>query len=91
MGPRGNRRRPMAQMIVRNIDEETAARFKAKAKAAGKSAEQRLRELVEDEARQNIEDVLNDLDAIRETTRGKPVVDPVASIRKDRDTGYGRL
>jgi plasmid stability protein len=81
----------MAQMIVRNIDDETAARFKARAKAAGKSAEQLLRELVEEEACRNIEGILNDLDAIRETTKGKPVVDPVASIREDRDSGYGRL
>jgi len=81
----------MAQMIVRNIDEDVAARFKAKARAAGKSAEQLLRELVEKEAQANVEEILRDLDAIRETTKGKPVVDPVKSIREDRDTGYGRL
>ena len=33
----------------------------------------------------------SDLDAVRETTRGRPVVDPVESIRQDRDSGYGRL
>ena len=81
----------MAQMIVRNIDDGVAERFKARAKAEGKSAEQLLRELVETAARPDIAEILGDLDAIRETTRGRPVVDPVTSIREDRDSGYGRL
>ncbi len=81
----------MAQMIVRNLDDAIADRFKAKARAAGKSAEQLLRELVENAAQPDIADVLRDLDAVRETTRDKAVADPVESIRRDRDTGYGRL
>ncbi|MCP4384993.1 MAG: hypothetical protein GY798_26880 [Hyphomicrobiales bacterium] len=81
----------MAQMIVRNIDDDTAERFKATAKAQGKSAEQLLRELVEREARSHIDEALRDLDAIRRTTSGRSVVDPVNSIRQDRDTDHGRL
>lgn len=81
----------MAQMIVRKLDDDVAEQFKAKARKAGKSAEQLLRELVEREARPSVAEVLHDLDAIRETTKGKPIVDPVTSIREDRDTGHGRL
>jgi len=81
----------MAQMIVRNIDDDVAARFKAKARKSGRSAEQLLRELVEREAQPAVDDILGKLDSIRETTVGKPVVDPVTIIREDRDTGHGRL
>jgi plasmid stability protein len=80
----------MAQMIVRNIDDETAERFKAKAKAAGKSAEQLLRELMAEHVKPSKEEILRQLDEIRATTVGKPVVDPVKSIREDRDSNYGR-
>jgi len=80
----------MAQMLVRNIDDEVAARFKARAKAEGKSAEQVLRELIDRYAARSVEERLAALDAIRATTIGKPVVDPVSIIRQDRDTGHGR-
>ena len=80
----------MAQMLVRNIDDEVAARFKARAKAEGKSAEQVLRELIDRYAARSVEERLAALDAIRATTICKPVVDPVSIIRQDRDTGHGR-
>ena len=78
----------MAQMIVRNIDDEVAARFKARARREGKSAEQVLRELVSDYARRDQEEFWAIADRIRESTKGKPVIDPVASIREDRDNDY---
>lgn len=80
----------MAQMLARNIDDEVAARFEARAKAEGKSAEQVLRELIDRYAARSVEERLAALDAIRATTIGKPVVDPVSIIRQDRDTGHGR-
>lgn len=40
----------MAQMLVRDIDDAVAARFKARAEAEGKTAEQVLREMIEDYA-----------------------------------------
>lgn len=80
----------MAQMLVRNIDDAVAERFKQRAKADGKSAEQVLRELIDRYAARSVEERLAALDAIRATTIGKPVVDPVATIRQDRDTGHGR-
>lgn len=80
----------MAQMLVRNIDDEVAERFKARAKAEGKSAEQVLRELIDRYAARSVEERLAALDAIRATTIGKPVLDPVQIIRQDRDTGHGR-
>lgn len=80
----------MAQMLARNIQDDVAERFKARAKAEGKSAEQVLRELIANYAERSIEERLKNLDAIRETTKGKSVLDPVALIRQDRDSDHGR-
>jgi len=81
----------MKQMIVRNIDDDTAERFKARAKAAGKSAEQALRELIADYAKPAKEEALRLMDRIRAKTAGKETLDPVELIRRDRDTDRGRL
>jgi plasmid stability protein len=79
----------MAQMIVRNIDEGVAERFKAKAKAQGKSAEQFLRDIMAEEVKPTREELFRTLDEIRGGTAGKAVIDPVSSIRQDRDRGHG--
>ncbi len=79
----------MAQMLVRNIDDAVAERFKARARAEGKSAEQAMRELMLRYVGKSVEEQLLVLDAIRAKTAGKPIVDPVASIRHDRDTDHG--
>ena len=59
----------MAQMIVRNLDDAVAERFKAKARASGKSAEQLLRELIESAAAPDVTEILRDL-ATRFTATG---------------------
>ena len=41
----------MAQIVVRGIDDEVMAAFKARAKAEGKSAERAVRELIIEAAR----------------------------------------
>ena len=81
----------MGQILVRNLDEAVIEKLKAKAKAQGKSTEQFLRDLLSAEAGPDLEEVLVSLDAIRTSTRGKPVVDPVEAIREDRDTDHGRF
>jgi plasmid stability protein len=81
----------MAQMVVRNIDDEVARRFKAKAKAGGKSAEQVVRDLMAEHVKPTTEDLISELDAIRETTKGKRAIDPVEIIRRDRENDHGRL
>lgn len=80
----------MAQMIVRNIDEAVSARFRARAKAEGKSAEQALRDLIAEYGGSSREAALAELRAIREANKGKPPFDPVAAIREDRDTDHAR-
>lgn len=78
----------MAQMLVRNIDDAVAERFKARAKAEGKSAEQVLRELIADYGRDRKAEALARLAELRETI-GPVTLDPVAIIREDRDSDHG--
>jgi antitoxin FitA len=40
----------MAQVLIRNLDEEVVARLKARAKAKGRSLQQELREIVQQAA-----------------------------------------
>lgn len=74
----------MAQMLVRNIDDAVAERFKARARAEGKSAEQVLRDLITDYGHDRKAEALARIAAIRERI-GPVTLDPVALIREDRD------
>ncbi len=81
----------MKQMLVRNVDDQVAERFKAKAQAEGKSAEQALRDLIAQYAASTKDDALRMLDEIRERTDAAAALDPVRIIREDRDTDHGRI
>ena len=80
----------MAQIVVRGIDDEVMRRFRERAKTAGKSAEQAVRELIERAAAegQREEDWLERVDRLREQLRGKYGEFPSAvdAIREDRGT-----
>lgn len=79
----------MAQMLVRNIDGDVAERFKARAKAEGKSTEQALRDLIADYARDRKIEALARLQDLR--NRLDPAMpDPTPWIRDDRDSDHGR-
>jgi len=80
----------MAQMLVRNIRDDVAERFKARARAEGKSAEQLLRELITKYSRPEPEAFWAEADRIRASTRGQPPLDVVGMIREDRDGDHGR-
>jgi plasmid stability protein len=81
----------MGQILVRNLDEDLIAKLKAKAAAKGQSLEQTAREALAASVapdRSSLVEFAADMRA-RTATR-KPNYDVVASIRHDRDTGYGR-
>lgn len=61
----------MGSMVIRNIPDDVLARFKARGKADGKSAEQLAREAIEQKAATSREEVWAEIDAIR--SRSKPV------------------
>ena len=60
----------MASMVVRNIPDDVLKRFKERAKADGKSAEQLAREAIAEKAKPSREEVIRRIDAIR--ARSKP-------------------
>ena len=81
----------MAQIVVRGIDDEVMRLFKARAKKQGKSAEQAVRELIEQAAREPTPapDWLVRARELREELIRKYGMSDVSSadlIREDRDS-----
>lgn len=79
----------MAQVVVRNIDDDVLERLRIRARAERKSLEQTLREILADAARPSREELVAEMEAIRSATRrpnGKrryPSAEEL--IREDRD------
>lgn len=61
----------MASMVIRNIPEDVLERFKQRAKADGKSAEQLAREAIAEKGMPSREELIREADSIR--ARSKPV------------------
>ena len=74
----------MKQMLVRNVDDEVAERFKKRAQAEGKSAEQALRDLIAQYAGPTRMKVIAEIDALRKRI-GPVIGDSTEFIREDRD------
>lgn len=76
----------MAQVIVRNLDEEIVAALKRKAALHGRSLEQELREILSAAARLGREERVAIADRIRAMTPpGVAQTDSTDLIRRDRD------
>jgi len=79
----------MAKNIyVRNVADATAARLKQKAKAAGKSVNDIIREALDAAAKPSKEEVWAEADRIRAKIRarlGHDLPDSTPGIREDRD------
>jgi plasmid stability protein len=75
----------MVDILVRNVDESTAAALKAKAKAAGKSVGETAREALAQYVRPSREEAWAAADAIRKKI-GRVSGDSTADIREDRDS-----
>lgn len=78
----------MAQVLVRDLPEETVARLKAKAAAKGRSLEAELREILDRAARSDKEEAMAALRRIRARSRPLQPGEPTAAemIREDRDS-----
>ena len=81
----------MAQVLIRNIDDDVLARLKRNADAAGLSLETYLRAKLKDAARPSRAEIVAQIDAIRATTRPwRPgdltSVDYVREGREESDT-----
>jgi len=79
----------MVDILVRNIDADTAAQLKRKAKAQGKSVNDLAREALANAAKPSKEEAWAAADAFREKM-GRISGDSTADIREDRDTGWSR-
>jgi plasmid stability protein len=79
----------MVDILVRNVDGDTAKRLKSKAKAAGKSLNELAREALDNAAKPTKEEAWAEADRIRAKIRarlGRDVADSTPGIREDRDT-----
>jgi antitoxin FitA len=76
----------MAQVIVRNLDEQVVSSLKIKAELHGHSLEQELREILKRAAELTTEEKLALVDRIRAKQK-RPLEDDSAElIREDRDS-----
>jgi plasmid stability protein len=78
----------MAQVVIRNIDDDVVERLKARAAAEKKSLEQKLRDVLTEAAKPSRAEVLAEVDRIRAMTPPRPPGAPLAEdlIREDRDS-----
>lgn len=74
----------MAQVLVREIEEEVVTAMRAKAKAAGTSLEEFARRAFRDSVKPTKAEVLAEMDRIRALTP-KRLEDSTFLIREDRD------
>ena len=78
----------MAQVVIRNIDDDVVERLKVRAAAEKKSLEQKLRDVLTEAAKPSRAEVLAEVDRIRAMTPPRPLGAPLAEdlIREDRDS-----
>jgi plasmid stability protein len=75
----------MAQILVRNLDDATVERLKARAKANGRSLEAEVRCILEQSAKVDMVTARQMVLDIRERLKGRKFPDVVELIREDRD------
>lgn len=77
----------MAQLLIRNIDDDAFARLKARAKARGRSLQAETRRILEQAAAVDPDEAWAKIDAFRAriAAKGGPQTDSAADIREDRD------
>jgi plasmid stability protein len=76
----------MAQVIVRNLDEQVVSSLKIKAELHGRSLEQELREILKSAAELTVEEKLALIDRIQAMQKRPLENDSADLIREDRDS-----
>ena len=76
----------MAQVVIRNIDDDVVERLKAQAAAEKKSLEQKLRDVLSEAAKPTRAEVLAEMRRIRAMTPRPLTTDSADLIREDRDS-----
>lgn len=80
----------MASMVIRNIPDDVLERFKQRAKADGKSAEQLAREVIAEKGMPDRAELIRRIDAIRASSKRVSGFDIIDEIRRDRETSLGK-
>ncbi|MEW6267725.1 MAG: hypothetical protein AB1689_00340 [Thermodesulfobacteriota bacterium] len=75
----------MAQVIIRNLDDQAVDRLKARARRKGVSLESELRAIVTDAARIDRSSFRERAARLRRKLGRRPVSDSTELIREDRD------
>ncbi|MGH6912302.1 MAG: FitA-like ribbon-helix-helix domain-containing protein [Geminicoccales bacterium] len=75
----------MAQLLVRNLDEDLVRRLKLRAAAAGRSAEAEHRLILEQALEPDVAAFKERARQLRERTKGRSTVDSADIIREFRD------
>jgi len=78
----------MAQILVRNLDEEVVARLKERARKEGRSLQSKVRQILEEAANSpqlDMETARKRIEKLRERFKGRKFPDSVELIREDRD------
>jgi plasmid stability protein len=75
----------MAQVIVRNVDNEAIARLKSRAARKGHSLEQELRLVIVEASREDHEEFWQEAARIKASLRGREHSDSTSLVREDRD------
>ncbi|HZT25397.1 MAG TPA: hypothetical protein VFA57_06805 [Pseudolabrys sp.] len=79
----------MADILVRNLKEETARRLKEKAKAEDKSLGETVRQLLEEATKPSKAELVETARRIRSMSPYSDI-DSTDLIREDRDSGWSR-
>ena len=75
----------MGQILIRNLEDSVIERLKRRALKADKSLEQTVREILTEAAKPSLEEILAEMDRIREQI-GPVTLDATDLIREDRDS-----
>ena len=81
----------MAQVIIRNLEDDVVASLKAKAELHGKSLEQELRDVLREAAKPTTSEKLAIIDRIRGMAPQVPQTDSVELLRQSREERTRRL
>lgn len=75
----------MASMVIRNIPDDVMDRFKARAKAAGKSTEQLAREAIAEKGAVSRDELFREADRIRAMSKPVDLETAIQIMKEARD------
>lgn len=79
----------MGSMVIRNIPDDVLKRFKERARASGKSAEQLAREAISEKSEMSREEIIRRIDEIRSHSKSvdlETTLRIMQEAREDRDS-----